>query len=119
MYNIYLSPIFVRDKDTKEIVKSHFQGSKVHFALSLEQFLQNHNTQSSISLGKNLFKLDFSPDSFKKGKRKSYRLIIAFIEIEKVIIPIKIYKKSRTGNITKKKLSKILDQILLEGYRNI
>jgi hypothetical protein len=111
MYQILLSSVFDRDSDTKEIVKSHFNKSYDAFYDELEIFLKNLNFDTIISLGKNLYKCDFSPTQYGKGARKAYRLIIGIIKIKNVIIPIKIYKKSNISNINKEILVMILEQI--------
>lgn len=114
MHQIFLSKIFDRDSGTKEIVKSYFKNSYDDFYEHLESYLQNFHPTQSIALGKQLFKCDFSPPEYGKGKRKSYRLIIAFIQVEDVIIPVKLYKKSQIENIPKQELLKILDGIYRE-----
>lgn len=114
MVNIYLSKIFGKDTGTKEIVKSYFNSSYEDFYDHLESYLYNFHPQQSLSLGKHLFKCDFSPPKYTKGKRNSYRLIVAFIQVNNLLIPVKIYKKSQLSNISKIELSQKLDRIYRE-----
>lgn len=114
MYQIYLSRIFDKDSHTKEIVKSYFNNSYDDFYEHLEAYLSNFHPSQSIALGKQLYKCDFSPPDYNKGARKSYRLIIAFIQVQGIIIPVKIYKKSKTSNIAKNELLKILESMYRE-----
>lgn len=62
--------------------------------------LTNFNKQTSISLGNNIYKIRIKSSDIKKGKNKSFRLIIFVIELDKTIYPIAIYFKSNKTNIT-------------------
>lgn len=116
---IYFSPIFVKDSDTKEVIRSYFEKSAKKFMEEVEFQLKDFKKELAIPLGRYMYKLRFAPSSFKRGKSKAYRLIVAFIEVDNVLIPVKIYKKSNYSNITKGELSKILDEILLRGYMSL
>lgn len=85
----------------------------------IESQLKDFKKELAIPLGRYMYKLRFAPSSFKRGKSKAYRLIVAFIEVDNVLIPIKIYKKSNYSNMTKAELSRILDEILLRGYMDV
>lgn len=108
MYEIIILPYFFRR--LKKYAKK-YQDLKSE----LVQVLRGFDKGSHTSLGKNLYKLRLHSKGLAKGKRGSFRLIIMLIEVQKYIIPITVYFKGDTENITKKELmhdlSIVLDQL--------
>lgn len=102
------------------IILPHFRKSlkryKKHRHLLDDVFyiLKNFDKNRNIHIGKNVYKIRFSPKDLPKGKSKSFRLIVMLIEIEKFLVPITLYYKGNTVNITKKEISKHIKIILSE-----
>ncbi|GEM_PF-3349218 len=66
--------------------------------------LRNFEKYSGNSLGENNFKVRFKCRDLKRGKNKSFRIII-HIKNEKLIFPISIYFKSDRSAISKKEIN--------------
>ncbi len=69
------------------------------------------NKARAIRLGGNLYKLRLSVTQLKKGKSKSFRLIIYLIENDSLIIPVTIFIKSEKGNMKTKEIKYHVDNL--------
>jgi len=99
----------------KFIIVKHFKKQLKPYAkkfqgllLDVKKELIRFDEQHSVSLGNNIFKLRLSITKLKKGKNKSFRLIIYVIKKYKLLSPIAIYQKNKQDNI---KLGKILHHL--------
>jgi len=107
MYQILISSHF--RKQLKAYLKK-FPDLKEAIILELEKFRK----QSSVHLGKGVYKIRVSIQSLKKGKSGGFRLIVLLVEIEKVLVPLTIYFKGDLENLSKHELNKHLTEILFE-----
>ncbi len=76
--------------------------------------MDGFNKNKCAHIGNNVYKLRVKRDDILKGKSKSFRLIIFIVEAENFLVPITIYFKGDSENITKKELNDHLEIILLE-----
>lgn len=77
--------------------------------------LESFNRVQHQSLGHNLYKVRIKSKDIKRGKDKSFRLVIFVIEVQKYIVPITVYYKGDRKDITKKEINDHLEIILLEA----
>jgi len=107
MYDIIILQHF--RKQVKQFVKKY-----PSLKQSLISELQDFNKSTQISLGHELYKIRISPKELAKGKSKSLRLIVLCIERNNTLVPVTIYSKSSTANISQKELEMHLEIILFE-----
>lgn len=86
-------------KQLKSLVKK-FPSLKSDVIAALHSF----HKETSISLGNNNYKIRILSSDLKRGKSKSFRLILHVIEIENLLLPIALYYKGEKGNISKKRI---------------
>ncbi|MFC1613304.1 type II toxin-antitoxin system RelE/ParE family toxin [Patescibacteria group bacterium] len=110
-YKVVILPHFRRQ------FKLHIRKYR-HLKKSVIEALENFNKNSHASLGNNLYKVRIKSDDLRKGKSKSFRLIILLIEKDGFLIPIMIYFKGDRDNIAKKELNEHLELILFELHRS-
>lgn len=97
MYRFYLSKHFLNQ--LKSLIKK-YRHLKNDLILALKSF----DKKSAISLGHNIYKIRVKSSDVKKGKSKSFRLIIFIWETKNTLAPVTIYFKSDKENISKKEL---------------
>lgn len=111
-YKIIILPYF--KKQLKAYIKK-YKFLKEFIIKELECF----NKDSQINLGSNIYKIRVKSQDIKKGKSKSFRLIILLIEKDGYIVPISAYYKGDKENISKKEINEHLEAILFELYKNV
>jgi len=107
MLEIVILPHF--QKQLKQY-KKKFSGLKEALLSELNSFKK----ERAIGLGRDLYKIRLSIKGLQKGKSGSFRVILFIAEVEQYLIPITLYFKGDTENLTKKDLEKHLATILQE-----
>ncbi len=97
MNNFYLSKYFIGQ--LKPLTKKYR-----HLKNDLISVLENFNKETSIDLGNSLYKIRIKSSDIRKGKNKSFRLIIFVWQDKNTLVPIVIYFKGDKENISKKEL---------------
>ena len=96
-------------KRLKKMRKKYPQLKRSIIAL-VDNFVKNQ----SISLGGNTYKLRFSTPDIQKGKNKSFRLVILLLEIENLIVPLTVYFKGDTDDISPQEIELHVEAVLSE-----
>lgn len=60
--------------------------------------------ESAIALGHNNYKIRLRCSDLKRGKSKSFRLILHILEEDRLMVPISLYFKSNRENLSKKEI---------------
>lgn len=107
MRNIILLPHFKRG--LKPLLKK-YPSLKDSLVAALEQFDQNQE----VHLGNDLYKLRINAKEIKRGKSKSFRLIVLAINMNGLLVPITVYFKGERENISTAEINRHLEIILLE-----
>lgn len=107
MYQIFFASHFIQQL---KIYKKKHRSIKSDVIFILNHF----NREQAVSLGNNIYKIRLKTKSIPKGKSKSFRLIIAVIEIDKIIVPIAIYFKGDFDNMSKNEINNHLNTTLFE-----
>jgi mRNA-degrading endonuclease RelE of RelBE toxin-antitoxin system len=107
MHEYLILPHF--KKQLKQLSKK-YRHLKDEIIVTLEAF---DKTQHQ-SLGNNLYKIRVKSKDIKRGKDKSFRLIVFIIEMQSYIVPITIYYKGDRKDISAKEVNDHLEIILLE-----
>lgn len=94
MYQYFISKYF--KKKAKKYLKKHRS-----LLTDLISCLKKFNINSSINLGDNTYKLRVASRDLKKGKSKSFRIIILLIKRKNLITPIALFFKGDRENISK------------------
>ncbi len=68
----------------------------------------------AVDLGKHIFKIRLSTIKLKRGKSKSFRLIVYIFENDYIITPIAIYIKNKQKNIRPKEIKYHLKKVIGE-----
>ena len=97
MNDFYLSKHFIGQ--LKPLTKKHR-----HLKDDLISVLRNFDKGTSIALGNNLYKIRIKSSDIRKGKNKSFRLIIFVWQKKNTLVPIVLYFKGDKENISKKEL---------------
>lgn len=77
--------------------------------------LKNFEKSKEQSLGNNLYKIRVKSKDIKRGKDKSFRLIVFIIEIQNYIVPITLYYKGDKKDMSVKEINSHLEIIILES----
>lgn len=107
MYQPIISPYFKRRL-------KRYDKKYRHLKDAVSNTLDDFNKKTYKSLGANLYKVEIRVKDIPKGKRKSFRLIVLVVELEKYVVPITLYFKSDKKDINRKELKDHLKVILLE-----
>lgn len=107
MYQYLVAPHF--KKQLKQLSKK-YRNLKDEVILTLKSF----EKIKEQSLGNNLYKIRVRSKDIKRGKNKSFRLIVYIVEVQNYIIPITIYYKGDKTGVTTKEINDHLEVILLE-----
>lgn len=107
MYRSFIAPHFKRQ--LKPYTKKHRSISK-----DIAELLENFDKRQCVDLGRGLYKARLKSRDIPRGKSKSFRIIIFFIEAEDILAPIVIYCKSDQKNISKKELNDHLQTVIFE-----
>ena len=67
----------------------------------LDAFLQNYELKKSDSIGKDCFKIRFSPADFHGGKSGALRVIVLFHATKNGLVSVAVFAKSDAENISK------------------
>ena len=97
MNKFYLSKHFI--SQLKPLIKKYR-----HLKDDLGFCLKSFNKETSIPLGNNLYKIRIKNSDIKKGRSKSFRLILFIWHTQKTLVPIVIYFKGDKENISKREL---------------
>lgn len=103
--SILYTPNF--EKEIKKLSKN-YKSIKEDFKVVLNDLTQKNRL--GVSLGNNIFKLRMKISDKNKGKSSGAR-IITYYKKDDIIYLLSIYDKSIKDNITKKKISEILDEL--------
>lgn len=86
--------------------------------LSIEQSVKNElcgfNPHGSIFLGDDLYKIRFCIPELPKGKSGSFRLIVAYDQVEQLVSPVAIYFKGDYAKIPLPLLRALWQDIIKE-----
>lgn len=107
MHNIILLPHFKRG--LKPLLKK-YPSLKDSLVAALEQFDQTRE----VHLGNDLYKLRLNAKEIKRGKSKSFRLIVLAISTGDFLVPVTVYFKGEKENISAPEINRHLEIILLE-----
>lgn len=107
MYKFWIAPHF--KSQLKPYVKK-YRSLKNDLTDTLERFRKNQ----ASPLGKNIYKLRLKCSEIKRGKSKSFRLIVFIMEMKKLLIPIAIYFKGDRTDISRKEINYHLAIIISE-----
>lgn len=77
--------------------------------------LENFEKSKEQSLGNNLYKIRVKSKDIRRGKGKSFRLIVFIVEIQSYIVPITLYYKGDKKDISIKEINDHLEIIILES----
>ncbi|MFQ5661794.1 MAG: hypothetical protein ACE5F2_00885 [Candidatus Paceibacteria bacterium] len=108
MYEYLILPHF--KKQLKQLSKK-YKHLKEEIIITLETFDRSQNQ----SLGNNLYKIRVKSKDIKRGKDKSFRLIVFIIEVQNYIVPIAVYYKGDRRDMTAKEINNHLEIIILES----
>lgn len=97
MVRVLFLPHFV--KQSKTLQKRYFG-----FREGLSDTLENFDPTRAVFLGKQLYKIRFSCKGLMKGKSGSFRIIVWYLELKKVVIPVMAYFKGDMSNVTKREI---------------
>jgi len=86
-------------KQLKPFVKK-YRNISSDVARSLQEFVK----ESAQYLGAKLYKIRVRSKDLAKGKRGGFRMIVYCIKVADAIIPVTLYQKSETENITEREL---------------
>lgn len=76
--------------------------------------LENFDKRRYIYLGRGVYKIRLKSSDIPKGKSKSFRLLVLFVEIESIVVPLTLYFKGGREDMSKKEINRHLDIILFE-----
>ncbi len=111
MYKIRITKVFKRN--IKSLLKKY-----ANLLDDIVFALENFDRNTSIYLGKGLYKIRLKSDDLNKGKSGSFRMVIYLEENLGIIIPIFVFYKGNIENIgldkIKQYLLKIIEEIGLE-----
>ena len=107
MNNFYLSKCFI--SQLKPLTKKYR-----HLKADLISVLIDFDKETSIALGNNLYKIRIKSSDIRKGKNKSFRLIVFVWQNKNTLVPIVIYFKGDKENISKRDLIYYVSIILNE-----
>ena len=107
MREIYLAVHFLRQ--LKPLLKKY-----PNLQDDLIYSLKNFNKDLVISLGHKLYKLRLKSSDLPKVKSKSIRVIVFLWEIRNTLVPITIYFKGDSENVSQRELEYHFDKILNE-----
>ncbi|MBI2436380.1 MAG: hypothetical protein HYV41_01380 [Candidatus Magasanikbacteria bacterium] len=97
-------------KQLKKLLKK-YPRLRDSLVLTLQEFHKEH----AIHLGKNVYKLRVqSKKDLSKRKSGSFRLIVLLLEVEEFLVPVTIYFKGDTVDISKEEITGHLEMILWE-----
>jgi len=97
MYQIYFTNHFL--KQLKPLVKKYRQLTD-----DIVKELESFKKDLADPLGHKLYKIRLKCSDLLKGKSKSFRLIIYLWEYKNVLVPVTIYFKGDTDNISQKEI---------------
>ena len=106
MYQYLILPNF--KKQLKKLSKK-YRNLKDEVIFTLKSFEKSKEQ----SLGNNLYKIRVKSKDIKRGKNKSFRLVIYIIEAQDYIIPVTVYYKGDKTDLTTKEINNHLEIILL------
>lgn len=107
MHNVILLPHF--KKELKPLVKKY-----PSLKDSLITMLDGFDLAKEVHLGNDLYKIRLATKEIKKGKSKSFRLIVLSISIGDFLVPVTVYFKGDKENISAAEINYHLEIILLE-----
>ncbi len=81
-------------KEIKSYHKKYF-----HLIDDIYETLDGFDKRRVDSLGKSVYKIRLRSRDLGRGKNKSFRLIVFFLEIDQLLIPLTIYFKGDKVNI--------------------
>ena len=108
MYQYLILPHF--KKQLKQLSKK-YRNLKDEVIVTLEIF----DKSKEQSLGNNIYKIRVKSKDIKRGKNKSFRLVVSIIEVHNYIIPVVVYYKGEKIDMTIKEINNHLEIILLEA----
>ncbi|MDP2630114.1 MAG: type II toxin-antitoxin system RelE/ParE family toxin [Candidatus Uhrbacteria bacterium] len=110
MQNVFISAHFKRQ--LKPYVKKYRSITD-----DVADLLDGFDKRQHIDLGHGLYKARLKSRDIPRGKSKSFRTIIFFIESEEIFAPIAIYFKGVQEELSQKELNDHLQEVLTELRR--
>ena len=100
----------------KHFAKQLKSFQKKHFSLkeSLIFALENFSPTQASSLGQKLYKIRLVPKGMARGKSGAFRVIVLFLQEDGFLIPIIVYAKSQSSNLSQKEINGHLQECLGE-----
>ena len=107
MYNVFIATHFKRQLKSYE---KKYRTIVSDVADLLDGFDKKYHTD----LGGGLYKARLKSGCLPRGKSKFFRVVIFFIEVEKILAQIAIYFKGDREDISKKELNDHLEEVCFE-----
>lgn len=107
MHNVFIATHFKRQ--LKAYTKKY--RSIVDDVTSL---LDGFDKRQHVDLGGGFYKARLKNGDMPRGKSKSFRAVIFFVEVEKLVAPVALYFKGDRKDISKKELNDHLEAVLFE-----
>lgn len=105
----------------KTIILPYFRKQLKHYVKKYRSLketvigeLGSFDKNNAVHVGNNVYKMRLNCSDIPKGKSKSFRLVIFIVETDNFLVPITIYFKGDSENISKKELNDHLEKVLLE-----
>lgn len=104
----------------KYIVVKHFKKQLKPYAKKFINIISDvkreliwFDKNRAVDLGNHIYKIRLSTVKLKRGKSKSFRLIIYIFESDYLITPIAIYIKNKQKNIKPKEIKYHLNRVFI------
>ena len=107
MYQPFILPYFRRQHEPYAKKYRHLTEA-VSFALV------DFHKEQHVHVGHNVYKMRLRSRDIPRGKSKSFRMLVLVVEVEGYVVPMTLYFKGDTGDITKKEIGRHLENVLLE-----
>lgn len=121
-YKVVITSHFI--KQLKPLVRkfrhltSDVEKTLQRFDKSLGTPIGNYTYKRSLQ-GRRPYKIRLKSSDLKRGKSKSFRLIVFVVEYANILTPVVIYFKGERENVSKQEISYHLSKVIQELESNI
>lgn len=90
-----------------------------HLTADVEKTLLHFDKSLGTPIGNYTYKIRLKSSDLKRGKSKSFRLIVFVVEYANILTPVVIYFKGERENVSKQEISYHLSKVIQELESNI
>lgn len=107
MYRVFIASHFKRQ--IKFYTKKYLSISE-----DVADLLEHFDRRQHTDLGRGLYKARLKSRDIRRGKSKSFRLIVFVIDVDHLLVPLAIYFKGDQEDMSKKELNDHLQAVIFE-----